>query len=125
MADAGNVEFVAFAGAHVGDETSNLGRAHVEGGDGARLDMGNAPAARLLIEEQIEDAIGATAASIKAYEELERISTQYVAEQVVLKSELMEVQSKLAQEKLSLLKLQDKQATAKETLNNLARCDMT
>lgn len=73
---------------------------------------------------EIEDSIGATEASIKAYEELERISTQYVAEQVVLKSELMEVQSKLTQEKLSLLKLQDKQATAKETLNNLMGRDI-
>ena len=73
---------------------------------------------------QVEDSISATEASIKAYEELERISTQYVAEQVVLQSELMEVQTKLSQEKLSLLKLQDKQATAKETLNNLMGRDI-
>ena len=73
---------------------------------------------------QLEDAIEATLGSIKQYEELERISTQYLAEQVVLKSELLEIQAKLAEEKLSLLKLQDKQATAKETLNDLMGRDI-
>lgn len=73
---------------------------------------------------EIDNAIEATEASIKQYEELERISTQYLAEQVVLKSELLEIQAKLAQEKLSLLKLQNKQATAKETLNNLMGRDI-
>ena len=43
---------------------------------------------------------------------------------MVLKSELLEIQAKLSQEKLSLLKLQDKQATAKETLNNLMGRDI-
>jgi outer membrane protein TolC len=73
---------------------------------------------------QVEDSISATESSIKQYEELERISTQYLAEQVVLKSELMEVQTRLAEQKLSLLKLQDKQATAKENLNNLMGRDI-
>ena len=73
---------------------------------------------------ECEDGIEATQASIKQYEELERISTQYLAEQVVLKSELLEIKAKLAQEKLSLLKLQDKLATAKETLNNLMGRDI-
>src|SRR3974390_1894939 len=73
---------------------------------------------------QLTDAIEATQGSIKQYEELERISTQYLAEQVVLKSELLEIQAKLSQEKLSLLKLLDKQSTAKETLNNLMGRDI-
>jgi len=73
---------------------------------------------------ECEDAIEATEASIKQYEELERISTQYVAEQVVLKSELLEVQAKLAQARLSLLKLQDKLATAQDQLNNLMGRDI-
>jgi len=73
---------------------------------------------------ECEDAIDATQASIKQYEELERISTQYVAEQVVLKSELLEVQAKLAGEKLSLLKLQDKLATTQDQLNNLMGRDI-
>jgi len=73
---------------------------------------------------QCEDGIEATQASIKQYEELERISTQYLAEQVVLKSELLEIRAKLAQERLSLLQLQDKLATAKDTLNNLMGRDI-
>ena len=73
---------------------------------------------------ECEDAIDATQASIKQYEELERISTQYVAEQVVLESELLEVQAKLAGEKLSLLKLQDKLATTQDQLNNLMGRDI-
>jgi len=73
---------------------------------------------------QVDDGISATQASIQQYEELERISTQYLAEQVVLKSELLEIQAKLAQERLALLKLQDKQATAKDTLNNLMGRDI-
>jgi outer membrane protein len=73
---------------------------------------------------ECEDAIEATEASIKQYEELERISTQYVAEQVVLKSELLQVQARLAQERLSLLKLRDKLATAHDLLNNLMGRDI-
>jgi outer membrane protein TolC len=73
---------------------------------------------------ECEDGIDATQAAIKQYEELERISTQYLAEQVVLKSELLEIKAKLAQEKLSLLQLQDKLATAKDALNNLMGRDI-
>jgi outer membrane protein TolC len=73
---------------------------------------------------QVEDGIDATESSIKQYQELERISTQYLAEQMVLKSELLEIQAKLAQEKLSLLKLQNQDATAKEALNNLMGRDI-
>ena len=73
---------------------------------------------------ECEDGIEATQASIKQYEEMQRISEQYVAEQVVLKSELLEIKTKLAQEQLSLLELQDKLATAKDTLNNLMGRDI-
>jgi len=73
---------------------------------------------------EIQNVIDATEASIKQYEELERISTQYLAEQVVLKSELLEVKAKLADEQYKLLQAQDKLATAKETLNNLLGRDL-
>jgi outer membrane protein len=73
---------------------------------------------------EIQNAIDATEASIKQYEELDRISTQYVAVQVVLKSESLEVKAKLADERYKLLQLQDKLATAKETLNNLLGRDI-
>ncbi len=73
---------------------------------------------------ECQDGINATQASIQQYVELERISSQYLAEQVVLKSELLEIQAKLAQEKLSLLKLQDQLANAKDMLNNLMGRDI-
>ncbi len=68
---------------------------------------------------EIDNQIESTQASIKQYEELDRITLQYVSEQVALESENLEVKTKLAQEQLSLLKLQDKEQTAKETMNDL------
>ncbi len=73
---------------------------------------------------EIQNAIDATEASIKQYQELDRISTQYLAEQVVLKSESLEVKAKLADEEFKLLQYQDKLASAKETLNNLLGRDI-
>lgn len=68
---------------------------------------------------EIDNQIESTQVSIKQYEELDRITLQYVSEQVALESDSLEVKTKLAQEQLSLLKLQDKEQTAKETLNDL------
>lgn len=73
---------------------------------------------------QIQNQIESTQASIKQYEELERITVQYVSEQVALQSDSLEVKTKLAQEQLFLLKLQNKQQTAKETLNDLLGRDI-
>lgn len=73
---------------------------------------------------EIQNAIGATQASIKQYEELDRISNDYVKEKVVLLSESLEVKAKLAQERLQLMQDQDKLQTAKETLNNLLGRDL-
>ncbi len=68
---------------------------------------------------EIDNQIESTQVSIKQYEELDRITLQYVSEQVALESDSLEVKTKLAQEQLSLLKLQDKEQTARETLNDL------
>ena len=73
---------------------------------------------------EIQNAIDATEASIKQYEELERITTQYLEQQVVLKSELLEVKTKHADEQFKLLQDQDKLASTKETLNNLLGRDI-
>jgi len=54
----------------------------------------------------------------------DRISVQYVAEKVVLRSESLEVKAKLADEEFKLLQYQDKLASAKETLNNLLGRDI-
>ena len=50
---------------------------------------------------------------------LDRITLQYVSEQVALKSDSLEVKAKLARAQLNLLRAQDKLQTAKETLNDL------
>lgn len=73
---------------------------------------------------EIDNVINATEASIKQYEELDRITQEYVTEKVVLQSEGLEVKVKLAQEKFELLQDQDKLAVAKETLNNLLARDL-
>jgi outer membrane protein len=74
---------------------------------------------------EIQNVIEATQASIKQYEELDRISTDYVKEKVVLLSESLDVKAKLAQARLELLQDEDKLQTAKETLNNLLGRDLT
>lgn len=73
---------------------------------------------------EIQNVIDATNASITQYEELDRITHEYVAEKVALESDLLEVKAKLAQEKLQLLQAQDKLQTAKETLNDLMGRDI-
>lgn len=73
---------------------------------------------------EIENVIAATQASIKQYEELERITQEYLSEKVVLESDLLEVKTKLAQERLELLQAQDKLQSAKETLNDLLGRDI-
>lgn len=73
---------------------------------------------------EIDNVINATQASIKQYEELDRITQEYVTEKVALQSDSLEVKAKLAQQKLQLLQAQDKLQTAKETLNNLLGRDL-
>ena len=68
---------------------------------------------------QIENQIDSINASIKQYDELDRITLQYVSQQLALESENLEVKSRLADEQLKLLKAQDKLETAKESLNDL------
>jgi outer membrane protein TolC len=73
---------------------------------------------------EIDNVINATNASIKQYEELDRITQEYVQEKVVLQSDSLDVKVKLAQQKFELLQDQDKLAVAKETLNNLLGRDL-
>lgn len=73
---------------------------------------------------EIENVIAATNASIKQYQELDRITLQYVSQQVALQSDSLEVKAKLADTQLKLLQANDKLQTAKETLNNLLGRDL-
>ena len=72
----------------------------------------------------IQNAIEATQASIKQYQELDRITLQYVNEKVALQSENLEVKARLAQEQYKLLQYEDKLQSAKESLNNLLGRDI-
>ncbi|MGI8769894.1 MAG: TolC family protein [Acidobacteriaceae bacterium] len=73
---------------------------------------------------QAEQAVEATQASIQQYQELDRITSQYVSEKTALKSESLQVKAKLAQQQLSLLQLQDKLKSGEETLNELLGRDI-
>ena len=74
---------------------------------------------------QAAQAVDASKASIKQYQELDRITTQYVSEKTALKSESLLVKAKLAQQQLSLLQLQDKLQSADENLNELLGRDIS
>jgi outer membrane protein TolC len=74
---------------------------------------------------EIQNVIEATKSSIEQYEELDRITLEYVSEKVALQSDSLEVKAKLAQERLVLLQDQDKLQSAKETLNDLLGRDIS
>lgn len=73
---------------------------------------------------QTESALEAEDASVKQYEELDRLVLQYIAQETVLKSESLDVKAKLAQEQYKVLQLQDTLQTQKEQLNNLLGRDI-
>jgi outer membrane protein len=73
---------------------------------------------------QTESSLDAAATSVKQYEETDRVSLQYVAQEVVLKSESLEVKAKLAQSKYQVVVLQNNLQTQKEHLNDLLARDL-
>jgi outer membrane protein len=73
---------------------------------------------------QTESSLDSAAATVKQYEETDRISLQYVAQEVVLKSEGLEVKAKLAQSRYQVVVLQNNLQTQKENLNDLLARDL-
>jgi outer membrane protein TolC len=73
---------------------------------------------------QLQSALQATNATIKQYEELDRLVLHYVALEEVLQSESLEVKAKLAEERYNAVKLRNNLATEKEQLNNLLGRDL-
>ena len=73
---------------------------------------------------QAEQAVEATKASIRQYEELDRITAEYVAEKTALKSDNLQVKAMLAQEKFSLMQSDDKLHSGEESLNDLLGRDI-
>ena len=68
---------------------------------------------------QTQSAFESASETIKLYRELDRITGEYFAQQVVLKPDLLEVHHKLARSEYELLVLQNQLATQREQFNNL------
>ena len=73
---------------------------------------------------QIQSALETAAESIKLYHELDRVTGDYVAQQVALKSESLDVKVRLAKAEFDALTLTDQLATQKEQLNKLLGRDI-
>lgn len=73
---------------------------------------------------QAQEAVKAVQSNIKQYEELDRITSEYLDQKVVLESDKLLVKTKLAQEQYSLMQSQDKLQSAEETLNELMGRDI-
>lgn len=74
---------------------------------------------------EAEEAVSAAEAGVKQYEELDRLTVEYLKEKTVLLSDKLQVDAKLAQERLALMQAQDKLASGKENLNELIGRDLT
>jgi len=74
---------------------------------------------------QTQSSLRATEQNIRLYRELDRVTEQYVLQRVSLKSESLDVKTRLARNELDALKLQDSLATQKEQLNGLLGRDLS
>jgi outer membrane protein len=73
---------------------------------------------------QTESSLQSTQAMVKQYEETDRVATQYLAQESVLKSDSLQVKAQLAQSRFQLIQLHDTLETQKEQLNELLGRDL-
>ena len=73
---------------------------------------------------QSQGAAEAAEANIKLYRELDRVTGEYVVQQVVLKTEHMDVQTRLAKAEYEVMTIQNQLASQKEQLNHLLGRDV-
>jgi len=73
---------------------------------------------------QSESALEATEASVKHYQEFDHLMQQYISQEVVLKSESLDVKAKLAQAQYKVVQLHNNLQTGKEQLNDLLGRDL-
>jgi outer membrane protein TolC len=73
---------------------------------------------------QTQDALETAVENIRLYRELDRVTGDYVAQQVALKSESLDVKTRLAKAEYNLLTLSDQLAIQKEQLNSLLGRDI-
>ena len=73
---------------------------------------------------QSQGAAQAAEANIKLYRELDRVTGEYVIQQVALKTELMDVQTRLAKAEYELMTIDNQLVSQKEQLNHLLGRDV-
>jgi outer membrane protein TolC len=73
---------------------------------------------------QTESALHVARATVKQYQETDRVVLNYVAQRSALKSSSLEVKAKLAQSQYQVVQLRDTLTTQKEYLNNLLGRDL-
>jgi outer membrane protein TolC len=73
---------------------------------------------------QSQGAAQAAEANIKLYRELDRVTGEYVMQQVVLKTEHMDVQTRLAKAEYEVMTIQNQLIAQKEQLNHLLGRDV-
>jgi outer membrane protein len=73
---------------------------------------------------QTQSSLRAIEESVRLYKELDRVTEQYVLQRVALKSEGLEVKTRLARTELDVLTVQDRLESQKEQLNALLGRDL-
>jgi len=73
---------------------------------------------------QSQSSLRSTEASVKQYEELDRVMLVRISQEAVLQSDSLEVKAKLAQEQYKLLQTSNDLQNRKETLNDLLDRDL-
>ena len=73
---------------------------------------------------QTESALKSTEATVKQYEETDRVVLQYISQEAVLQSESLEVKAKLADARYQVVELHNNLQTQKEQLNYLLGRDL-
>lgn len=73
---------------------------------------------------QSESALESEQALVKEYEETDRVASQYLSKESILKSDLLDVKAQLAQAKHQLVTTHDDLATQKEHFNDLLGRDL-
>jgi outer membrane protein TolC len=73
---------------------------------------------------QTESSLEVQRALVKQYEETDRVTTQYLAQKSVLKSDSLEAKAQLAQSRYQITQLLDTLTTQKEQLNELLARDL-
>jgi len=74
--------------------------------------------------QQLESSLRSVRQTQELYAELEKLTENYVAGEVVLKADLLDVQTKLARTDQTALQLRDQMASGKEQLNQLLGRDV-